>query len=971
MPDLSIETRRLAVENAAEAATLLLPRFDPALGTLLGVRVRIDGVVTASLAVENMEARATKLAVTMPAGLMLQLPSGATIASAGSHDTVPLATRTLAAFDGAADFDGASGVQLTGLTADFSNTESRFDTATLAALAGTGEAELTLTGNLWLRASSGANARLLSDGDLGAAITVEYGYVPAGTPVGNPGDWGFSSDSTFVIAIAPIFTLPPPVQIVTAAQVFVFADRTTGWHDSFNATQFDPARGTLQSVEIRLIGNIAGGAAIENHGAAAIMGVSQSAGLTLTWADGTPTPLSAKADLNWNPALGASDGSDDFAGPGGWTSSGQAATGRTTLTILDAAAGVRSIETLHAPQVPGTAEPVTLKDHTDLARFLGTGTVALGLDSIGSGTLSGTTADLLAQLQARGGAQVEVRYTYLPADPANVVGGPGDTITYGNYTTEGDINIAVGAGGRLELMGAISARNITITSADDIGYLNQGTIITGSLTQITNGLLGLTDAVGGGCSVTDTRTNTEITVTPTTYAGPVTGLDHELIRITAENLNVTPATDNWFIRTGAGTDAIAAHGGTNVLDGGGGSNFLTGAAGQDTFFLDARTAADAVWSTVVAFGADDAVTIWGLAEAGTTLAWLDDQGAPGATGLTLHASAAGRRCRSPWRDTPAQPCPMDISRSPSGTTPQAAATTSTCAPSDRSNRPIARQGDPVHRAQLAVIVVDWVVQRAAIIPDRQRPRAPLKAAGELRPNLMIEQKPQQRRALLHRHVNKPQRMRHVDIKRLSPGLRMRPHHRMRRLVQRLCIVALAVAHTVLARPRHIRLGRRRNANQPIQQPLHPDRQRLVCQIHTGKKRVPAMARHLARHQHRCRRRHFEIAGIGVPDAAEIDPLIRQLQHRDDLGKPVNTLDERILDRRAEPPRQRQEIRRRQVLVAEEHHVVVEPDPPDRRNLGVAGMGQVDPADLGADAAGEFLDRQGVGHFRLPREDFFL
>ena len=406
MPDLSIETRRLAVENAAGVATLLLPRFDAALGTLLGVRFRVDGVVTASLAVENMEARATPLAVTMPAGLMLQLPSGATIASAGSHDTVPLATRTLAAFDGTADFDGASGVQLTALTADFSNTESRFDTATLTALVGTGEAELTLIGNLWLRASSGANARLLSDGDLGAAITVEYGYVPAGTPVGNPGDWGFSSGSIFVIAIAPIFTLPPPVQIVTAAQVFVFADRTTGWHDSFNVAQFDPARGTLQSDEIRLIGNIAGGAAIENHAAAATVGVTQTAGLALTWPDGTPTPLTAKAELNWNPALGASDGSDDFAGPGGWTSPGQAATGQTNLT---------------------------LKDQADLARFLGTGTLALGLDSTGSGYLSGTTADLLAQLQARGGAQVEVRYTYLPNDPDTISVGAGEVATLSGY----------------------------------------------------------------------------------------------------------------------------------------------------------------------------------------------------------------------------------------------------------------------------------------------------------------------------------------------------------------------------------------------------------------------------------------------------------------------------------------------------------------------------------------------------------
>ena len=665
MPDLSIETRRLAVENAAGVATLLLPRFDAALGTLLGVRFRIDGVVTASLALENMETRATSLAVTLPAGLSLQLPSGAYVGSAGSNATVPLATRDLAGFDGTADFAGASGVRLDGLTTGLSNTETHFDTATRAQLVGTGAVALTLTGNLSLRAAGGANERLLSQAVLGAEVTVEYGYVPTGTPIGNPAGWGFfGSVSTLAIGgVFEIYVPPPPVQIVTAAQRFVFADRTTGWHDGFNVAQFDPARGTLQSVEIRLIGNIAGGVAVENHGTAATVAVSQSAGLALTWADGTATPLTAKAGLNWNAALGAADGSDDFTGPGGWTSAGQTATGRTTLTIRDALSGERSVETLNGSQVTGTAAPITLKDHNDLARFLGTGTVALGLDSTGSGYLSGTTADLLAQLQARGGAQVEVRYHFLPIDPSHFTVHAGESAVINDLISASPVVITVEGDGKLELRGRLEAPTVEITSA---GAINLGSLPAVPATGVflTGTFLGYTPVgtvtpawpVGvyqditlipnPNCRVVDTRTNTEITVTPATYAGPVTGLDHELIRLTAENLNVAPGTDNWFIRTGAGTDAIAAHGGTNVLDGGGGSNFLTGAAGQDTFFLDARTATDAVWSTVVAFGAGDAVTIWGLAESGTTLAWLDGQGAPGAAGLTLHTNAAGHPAMS-------------------------------------------------------------------------------------------------------------------------------------------------------------------------------------------------------------------------------------------------------------------------------------------------------------------------------------
>ena len=69
----------------------------------------------------------------------------------------------------------------------------------------------------------------------------------------------------------------------------------------------------------------------------------------------------------------------------------------------------------------------------------------------------------------------------------------------------------------------------------------------------------------------------------------------------------------------------------------------------------------------------------------------------------------------------------------------------------------------------------------------------------------------------------------------------------------------------------------------------------------------------------------------MPDAAEIHPLVLQLGDRDDLREAVDPLHERILDRRAETPRQRQEARRRQVLVAEEDHQVIQQRLPQRRH----------------------------------------
>lgn len=52
-------------------------------------------------------------------------------------------------------------------------------------------------------------------------------------------------------------------------------------------------------------------------------------------------------------------------------------------------------------------------------------------------------------------------------------------------------------------------------------------------------------------------------------------------------------------------------------------------------------------------------------------------------------------------------------------------------------------------------------------------------------------------------------------------------------------------------------------------------------------------------------------------------------HSDDLGIPVETLDERVLDRRADRPGERQEaVVVEMALVADEHDQVVEPGPSD-------------------------------------------
>jgi len=144
--------------------------------------------------------------------------------------------------------------------------------------------------------------------------------------------------------------------------------------------------------------------------------------------------------------------------------------------------------------------------------------------------------------------------------------------------------------------------------------------------------------------ISNMKTGVSSSTTGNAYTGPVAGLQNQCIMITPDNLNITALAPNSFIRTGSGTDAIdvSRAGGTNVLDGSTGSNFLVGGTGNDTFFVDDRGPTADIWSTVMGFHSGDAATVFGLSQDNAMLSWVDNGGAVGATGLTLHATAAGK-----------------------------------------------------------------------------------------------------------------------------------------------------------------------------------------------------------------------------------------------------------------------------------------------------------------------------------------
>src|SRR5260221_13177205 len=77
-----------------------------------------------------------------------------------------------------------------------------------------------------------------------------------------------------------------------------------------------------------------------------------------------------------------------------------------------------------------------------------------------------------------------------------------------------------------------------------------------------------------------------------------------------------------------------------------------------------------------------------------------------------------------------------------------------------------------HATALAVIVVDRVVQGAAVVPDGERARRPAHAAGEFRARHVRHQELHQRLAFLFRHVAKADGVAAGGIHRLVPWLRM-------------------------------------------------------------------------------------------------------------------------------------------------------------------------------------------------------
>ena len=128
---------------------------------------------------------------------------------------------------------------------------------------------------------------------------------------------------------------------------------------------------------------------------------------------------------------------------------------------------------------------------------------------------------------------------------------------------------------------------------------------------------------------------------PDAYTGTLPGIVNQESGGNGSDIIIGTAQAD-FINAGAGDDAIDGGAGNDVIDGGLGSNFITGGAGADTFFLDGRAAATSTtWSTITDFRAEDKLTIWGYKPGVSKFLWVENDGAAGYKGATMHSDLDG------------------------------------------------------------------------------------------------------------------------------------------------------------------------------------------------------------------------------------------------------------------------------------------------------------------------------------------
>jgi hypothetical protein len=318
------------------------------------------------------------------------------------------------------------------------------------------------------------------------------------------------------------------------------------------------------------------------------------------------------------------------------------------------------------PTIGGEAEAgglVTLYD-TDGTTVLGTATAGVdGTWLITSGTLGegdhtllARTADAAGNASAAAALQLVIDLTAPGAPvvaglaPASDTGVPGDNVTTRTtptitgtaeagalvtlYDTDGTTVLGTGSAG---VDGTWSVASATLALGDHD--------LVARATDAAGNASGLSDSILVSIASFDlppiyvTGEEGSGQVKASLYEGPVDYLVYAFIGSEGGEA-VLSTSENDFLNLQGGDDAADGGQGDDVLDGGTGSNFLTGGGGMDVYFLDGRNG-ETTWSTITDWQQGEQLSIWGWRPGVSRTHWVDNDGAEGYKGVTLHADLDG------------------------------------------------------------------------------------------------------------------------------------------------------------------------------------------------------------------------------------------------------------------------------------------------------------------------------------------
>lgn len=239
---------------------------------------------------------------------------------------------------------------------------------------------------------------------------------------------------------------------------------------------------------------------------------------------------------------------------------------------------------------------------------------------------------------------------------ANVNDAPVGAVTINGTATEDEVLTASNTLADEDGLGPITyqwqADGSSIADATDASYTVTQGEIGKAITVIASyvDLYNTNEAVASAATVpvvaglpsfyfTTTDTGVSGQVKAMVYNGPVTYLNYEFAGTSSDEAVVGTAAND-FLHLGAGDDAVDGGEGRDVIDGGTGSNFLTGGSGSDVFFLDGRNG-ETTWSTITDWQQGEQLSVWGWRDGVSQATFVEDAGAAGYRGVTMHADLNG------------------------------------------------------------------------------------------------------------------------------------------------------------------------------------------------------------------------------------------------------------------------------------------------------------------------------------------